>query len=51
MAPMYGEEEDLEYTVEDCVWPTLGTAMVKWVLPSNLLEWQVVSYYREPSPD
>ena len=35
MAPTYGEEGDPGSMVEDCSWPTLGTAKVEWVLPSN----------------
>ena len=51
MTLTYGEEEDPDYMVEDCVWTTLGIAMVKQVLPSCLSEQQVELSYREPSLD
>ena len=51
MAPTYDEEEDPGSIVEDCVWPTLGIAMVKWVLPSNPSVRLAAPYYQEPLPD
>ena len=50
-APTYGEEEDPGNMAEDCVQPTLGIAMVKQVLPSNLSARQVEQGYWEPSLD
>ena len=45
MALAYEGEEGLWCKVEDYVWPRLGTAMVKRVLPSNPLVPQVGQGY------
>ena len=45
------KEEDLVCMEEDYVWPALGIAKVKQVLPSTISVWQAVLYYWEPSLD
>ena len=51
MAPMYEEEEDLGYMVEDYVQPKLRPAKVGLVLPSNPSARPVEQGYREPLLD
>ena len=48
---MYGEEEGPDCMVEDYVQPTLGTAMVEWVIPSNPSVRLVGQCYWEPLLD
>ena len=50
-APMCGEEEDLGNTAEDSAQPRLGTAKVKWVLPSNPSVQPAAPCYQELSLD
>ena len=51
MALSYGEEGDPGNMAEDYVWPTLGTAKVKQVLPSNSSVQLVVPHCWELLPD
>ena len=44
-------EEDDVSTLEDLLPTRLGTAKVKWVLPSIPSVLQAASYYQEPSLD
>ena len=48
---MYGPEEDPACNEEDSPPPRLGTAKVKWVLPSKKSTRQDGRGYLEPSPD
>ena len=48
---MYDKEGGHGCMEEDCVWPTLGTAKVKWVLPSTVSVQLSVQYCQVPLPD